>query len=182
MGASFASGASHLSFMIGTYFGKMRTKVALVEWRDQNSFVYIEQAYEGSKKATQTSEFKIKNLTFYKDFFGEISALRENGFQLIIVDFGPYKHESINIMNNLDIQLIVAHGDEWKVDELYHIFNSQEQPLFYNWKVVVPFGNKEEVKDINKRTKRKTYALGFHKDPFLWTKELKGEVEKILEL
>lgn len=160
----------------------MRTKVGLVEWREQKSFQYIEEAYEGSKKATQTSEFKIKNIMFYKDYFGEISALREKGYQLIIVDFGPYKHESINIMNNLDIQLIVAHGDEWKVHELYHIFNSEDQSLFYNWKVVVAYGNKEEVREINKNTRRKTYTLGFHKDPFLWTKEIKGEIEKILDV
>lgn len=182
MGASFGCGSSHLSFLLATYFGKMRTRVGLVEWREQGSFVYIEEAYEGSKKATTTSEYKIKNITFYKDYYGELSGLREKGNQLIIVDFGPYKHEYMNIMNNLDIQLIVSHGDEWKVNELYHIFNSEEQSLFYNWKVVVPFGNKEEVKEINRRTKRKTYTLGFYKDPFLWTKGLKGEVEKILDI
>jgi len=182
MGASFGCGSTHLSFLLATYFGKMRTRVGLVEWREQRSFVYIEEAYEGSKKTRLTSEFKIKNIMFYKDYFGEVSGLREKGNQIIIVDFGPYKHENLNVMNNLDIQLIAAHGDEWKANELYHMLSSEEQSLFYNWKVVVPFGNKEELREIKNRTKRKTYALGFYKDPFLWTKELKDEVEKILDI
>ncbi len=182
MGASYGCGSSHLSFSLASYFNKMRTKVGLVEWREQTSFVYIEEAYEGLKKAVHTREFKIKNITFYKDYFGEISGLKEKGNQLIIVDFGPYKHAHIPVMNNLDIQIIVAHGDEWKCHELYHILHSEEMALFYNWKVVVPFGNKEEIKSINRKTKLKTYTFGYHKDPFLWTKELKGEVEKILDI
>ena len=182
MGASFGSGASHLSFLLATYFSKIRTKVGLVEWREQNCFAYIEEAYEGSKKVIFTSEFKIKNMTFYKDYFGEISGLKEKENQLIIVDFGEYSYENIKVMNNLDIQILVAHGNEWKMNELFHIFESCEPSLFYNWKIVVPFGNKEEIKEIAKVTKRKTYNLSFYQDPFLWTKDLKGEVEKILDI
>ena len=74
MGASYGSGSSHLSFSLASYFNKMRTKVGLVEWRDQKSFVYIEEAYEGLKKAVSTREFKIKNITFYKDYFRPVPS------------------------------------------------------------------------------------------------------------
>lgn len=182
VGTSFGSGCTHLAFMLATYFSKLRTKVCLVEWKNQQSYICIEEAYEGLKHANTTSEFQIKNMTFYKEYYDEISALKEKGFQIIIVDFGPFKADYIKTMNNFDIQLLMCHGNEWKVKELFHLFDSFDASLFYNWKIVVPFGNKEEVHDIHKKTKRKTKKLSYHKDPFLWTKELKGEVEHILEV
>lgn len=167
---------------MATYFSKLRAKVCLVEWKDQHSFTCVEEAYEGIKRANDSTEFHIKNMTFYKNYFGEISALKEKGYQIIIVDFGPFKSDYIKTINNFDIQIMMCHGNEWKVKELYHVFESYEASLFYNWKVVVPFGNKEEIRDINRKTKHKTKMLSFYKDPFLWTKELKGEVEHILDL
>lgn len=113
---------------------------------------------------------------------GEISSLKEKGHQILIVDFGVYQPEFLTTINNLDIKFIVTRGEEWKVNELYYLLNSQEQADFYNWKIIVPFGVKEELKEIRRETKKKVSSFFFYKDPFLWTKELKNEIEKILEI
>jgi hypothetical protein len=179
MGTSYGVGASHLSFLLSSYFIKLRNKIAVVEWGKQDTFRWIEAAYEGKEMQSETS-FQYKKADFYKNYQGTMSALKDMGYAVIIVDFGPYNSRIMETFNAMDLKILVGHGNEWKAVEIEQVLALFEPLVTKTWKLVLSFGTKEEAQILHRQIRKKAVLMSYYKDPFLWTKEMREEVESIL--
>ncbi len=179
MGTSYGVGASHLCFMLATCLAKDRSRLAVVEWGRQETFRHIEQAYEGGGENGDDS-FIIKKTVFYKAYGGTIGEIKNSGFQIIIVDYGPYDRTKLAGFNEMDVKLLVAQANEWKLPELAALTGEWDESYWKNWQVVVPFGDKEEIRLIRRAFGIRAESIACCKDPFLWTRPLAEDMKKLL--
>lgn len=120
----------------------------------------------------------IKKRTFYKRYKGLLSDIKNGPFQVIIVDFGW--HNTIpKEFNDMDVRLIIGHGNEWKMWE-YEKFVLESRGKGHHY--VLNLGTIEEERLFHRLYKTKAISFPYMKDPFLWTKDLNGIVETLLKL
>jgi len=182
-GASFGVGTTHLAFAMGTYFNKLGVKTALIEdsGNRSSSFESVEEAYNGGVEREEAC-FRIKKMHFYKQFRGEVHRLKEEGYAILIVDFGVFSEKILEAFNRTDIKLFVGHGSEWKMKEIEMIFQQIELSDRSGWKLIIPFGDKTDIKQIKKDIGVIGIPFGYYKDPFLWCKSMSREIERILSV
>ena len=181
IGTSFGIGVTHFCLALNTYFGKNRSKVALVERSDTPAFSAIENAYEGKNVSDLTECFNIKKTKFYKDFKGPIGQIKDLDFQVIIIDYGEVSNRKIQEFNETDIRIVIGQGNEWKYLEIEGLNQQFSKDDMKNWKWVLNFGSKAEVSQLNKDYRVKAKTFKYYKDPFLWDKELSKNIASILE-
>ncbi len=177
LGTTKGSGSSHLTFALSTYFNKNKTQTALVERTTGVTFEKIEEAYEGLKFKAITSKFTIKKCTFYKNYKGLLSDIKNEKYQVVIVDFGfgtiPKE------FYDMDIKIIIGNGNEWKLHEFERFVNKKNTEKFTH---IINLGNTDEVNLFHRRYKSNAISFPYIKDPFLWDKQLNKVVESILNI
>lgn len=182
MGTSFGVGVTHLCLLLGTYFSQTRNKIALIEWRDQHTFSALEEAYEG-KMSAEDEPFNIKKVVYYKHFNQpNLSSLKDGTYEVLVIDFGEVNEKFFSIYNDLDIKLVVGHSNEWKYKEIEAVINRFERQLSLQWKFVLPFASRDELKFLSRCVKAKLFPMSFYKDPFRYDQNLVKEIENVLNL
>jgi len=185
MGASFGVGVTHLCLMLGSYFSQSRNTIALVEWKNQDSFTALQEAYEGKQLHDEPLEepFRIKKVDYYKQFSqGSLSTLKDGSYQVIVVDFGEVSESKATMFNEMDIKLLVGHGNEWKYKEIEAVLRRFDTTISHQWKVVLPFSTQEEIHIVKKITRQKIRGLSYCKDPFRYDETIAKEIEQLLSL
>lgn len=163
-----------------SYFIKNRNSIAVVEWGNQKTFEAIEMAYEGKAPKELQDSFVYKKARFYKNYSNSLSSLKDLGYSFILVDFGVFDFKVLERFNEMDIKIIVGQGNEWKASEVIELFSEFDDYMTKNWKVVLAYGTKEEERYIYHEIHKKPLLFSFCKDPFLWTNELKDDIERII--
>lgn len=206
MGTRFGVGVTHLCILLGTFFSHTRSKVALVEWKNQEAFSSIQEAYDGitaselnvqigMKQHVEKNNFMrnnlnnqeippfyIKKTAYYKRFnHPSLASLKDGKYQFIVVDFGEFSEAHMNVFNEMDIKLIVGHTNEWKYKEIERLIGRYPKSIHQQWKLVLPFANKDEVKVLSRSLNHQMFPLSFIKDPFLYEEKNFREIEYILQ-
>lgn len=180
MGVEKGVGTTHSSLMTASYYRKKGYSVAIVEWGEQEAFSRIRDIYEGGGSKSEEDVFVIKRIHHYPRFSEkQLSRLRKEGYQVIVVDFGKYQDFLLSYYNDLDLQLLVGHGIDWKIHELGQIVGSVPEPLCADWKILLPFGDDEERLDVQKLCNVKAFSIPFHKNPYQISKAVCVELNKI---
>lgn len=206
MGTRFGVGATHLCILLGTYFSHSRGKVALVEWKNQEAFSNIQEAYDGisaaelnvritngsrteinnymrsNKKEWEEPPFYIKKAAYYKRFnHPSLAPLKDGKYQFIVVDFGEYADSHMSAFNEMDIKMIVGHTNEWKYKEIEGLIAKYPKSIHQQWKLILPFASKDEVKVLSRTLTHKMFPLSFIKDPFIFEEKISKEIDYILQ-
>lgn len=181
MGTGACVGTTHSAILLATYFAKRRSSVTLCEWHGQNAFRRIRKAYEGCDDETSEERFKMRRI-HYEANVGEerLGHIRQEATGIIILDFGRFTVEKARTMGSLDKQYLVAQGIEWKMEDVDLALDSLSPESYKRWELVIPLGDGEEAKHMQRRYHKKATAIGFIKDPFSWSKELDDVAQQIL--
>jgi len=185
MGASFGVGVTHLCLLLGSYFSQSRNTIALVEWKNQDSFSALQEAYEGKQIQDEIPlvPFRIKKVDYFKQFSqGSLSTLKDGSYQVIVVDFGEVSESKAAMFNEMDLKILVGHGNEWKYKEIEAVLNRFDVYSSQHWKVVLPFSTQEEIKIVKKITHHKIRGISYCKDPFRYDEAIAKEIEQLLSL
>ncbi len=179
MGTASGTGTTHLSLILGTYFNKHKHKTAIVEHNESHAFSKIEEAYEGQGKILGQPTFVIKRMTFYKAYKETLTSLKNQDYSVIIVDFGRGTSRNYPILWDMDIQLLIGYGSEWRIHEFDPFINNG---LTKRVNYILNMGNRDEARWFQSKYKEKANHMFYYKDPFHWSKELDKEVVRILGL
>lgn len=179
MGTASGTGSTHLSLILGTYFNKHKHKTAIVEHNESHAFSKIEEAYEGQGKNLGQPTFAIKRMTFYKAYKEALTSLKNQNYSVIIVDFGRGSLRQYPLLCDMDVQIMIGYGSEWRIHEFDpYISHGLQNRTNY----ILNMGNRDEVRWFHSKYKVKAQHLFYYKDPFHWSKELDKEVIRILGL
>ncbi|MBN2220977.1 MAG: anti-sigma factor antagonist [Vallitaleaceae bacterium] len=181
MGVQKGIGTTHSSLLTAAYYRKRGYQVALIEWGEQEAFTRIKTMYEGGGQIKNEEGFIIKRIHHYPKFQEQhLNRIRKEGFHVIVIDFGCYQEALINYYNDLDMQLLIGQGIDWKVHEIDRILSNVSPQLCADWKILLPFGDEDEVYDVKKLSNLKTYYLPFHKNPYQLSKEVYTQLDYIV--
>lgn len=181
MGVQRGIGTTHSSLLTAAYYRKKGYQVALVEWGEQEAFGKIKNMYEGGER-TSDEGFVIKRIHHYPRFLElHLSRIRKEGFQVIVIDFGCYQESLLRYYNELDLQLLIGQGIDWKVHEIDRVLSNISPHLRLDWKILLPFGDADEIHDVKMLSKMKTYLVPFHKNPYQLSKEIYAELDVIFK-
>lgn len=179
---SYGVGVTHTCILLANYLSKQRGKISLIEFNKTNHFQNIEKGYEGLHyKPEQTNNFNIKGVTYYKQVSkNQLIELLSQSKDYIILDMGNECGESFNEFLRADIQLVVAHSNDWKIDELYNFYYKNKERLVKEIIWCIPFATKEDIKDIKKIVKGKVVPIPYHNDPYVKNKNITNAISKII--
>ncbi len=118
-------------------------------------------------------------MTFYKNYKESLTTLKNHTYSVIIVDFGRVTPRGYQSLRDMDIQLMVGYGSEWRIHEFASYVNSGVKNRV---KYLLNMGSHDEARWFTMKYKEKASPVFYYKDPFHWTRELDQEVEKILGL
>lgn len=179
MGTSRGCGTTHLVCTLATYFNKHRHQTAIVERQTSQTFTKIEEAFEGQNNLGSDPVFVMKKMTFFKQYKKPLAQIRNEGYSVVIVDYGSEKSIINHEILDMDIKIVVGYGNEWKLHEFQPYMDSElNKALIF----ALNLGSHEEAKWFKSEYSIKAFIIPFNKEPFLWTKVLDHKVEQLLGL
>ncbi len=189
IGTEKGAGVTHTSLLLARYFSKQRGKVAVVEWGDQDAIAMIRRTYEGQEGVSKSSHdfnepYVFRRVHYYEQGNDErIALVRRSGYQVVIVDFGEHEKKKEDMFNQMDMQLVVGRGNDWKyhkIEEYYQKIAYVNIQKYKDLILILTCGTKEEKRHLQQKVKGRIETVSFHKDPFAWGEKMKQEIEIIL--
>lgn len=172
IGAEHSSGTTHTSLIISNFLTNNGYKVAIVEANSHRDFQQIENVYEGLQNVQSgRNHFKIHGLEYYKSGRLDITELKERAYDYIVLDLGCYEEtEHLEEFLRAQVQIVTAHGSEWRQPQLYKFYDQFNQRDQTEWSYLIPFADNQTITDIKKVIRKsKVVSVPVHPDP--WEKQ-----------
>lgn len=181
LGVERGVGVTHTCVMLAEYLSKKK-KIALIELNDSLHFKEIASITKEKKEIVKRNFIYNRVHYFWDISFGQfLSQYREN-YEFLILDLGSY--QNINDMDEFiraDIRLVIGHGMDWKVREIYN-FNHENKNYDPNnsWCYVLPFMDKRSIKEVKSNISNRVFHLPYNINPFIPNQDTKKIFEQIL--
>lgn len=173
------TGTTHLSLMLACFLKKKGLEVAVIEANRANDFFAIEYAYEGGRGySSEESVFSIKGIDHFKSIQELNIPKIMNEYDFIILDLGEReKSHYFEEFFRTHIQIITAHGNEWKRNQITHfkkLYNKENQD---NWLFAIPYISENMLMEIKKEHFENSFRIPYQPDPY----ELEESTEIVFE-
>mgnify|MGYP003750945119 CR=1 FL=1 len=174
LGTHIGVGVTHLCLLLANYLSEwLGKKVAYIECYPRKDIQHLQYIYEGSEKGMEKGYFHIHRVTYFKCVRPmEIAEVIGGSYDCIILDMGTEFTKNQNEFLRCDLKLVISSLVPWKQQELEkflehtkHVKQSEE------WLYLIPFGQKEDIKQISKEMGRKFYSVPYEPDPFVLSAE-----------
>jgi len=114
---------------------------------------------------------------FYKAYTQDFNLLRDDGFDIIIIDYGLLSIKDRQAYCQCDIKFVIGSGNDWSIDGFQSYISFDDKGSF---KYLINFASGEELSLFTAIYGKKGKAVPFIKDPFLWNKKLHEFAENIM--
>lgn len=177
-------GVTHLGIMLSNYLSKHKGfRVAYLEMNREDDIKYLLYALEEDMdKLCEANHFSIFNTTYYKNVRDpELIEILNEDYEYFILDFGTDFNKNKNELLRCDVKLVIGSLTEWKRKYLVQfIDNKRELPSFSNWKYLIVFGQRKDLRIASSEFHIKLNQIGYEPDPFLLSKESKDLFQKLI--
>ena len=181
VGVHAGVGVTHSVLLIANYLRRQKLKIAIIELNGSRHLERIERAYEGMGfDSMATESFRIKQVTYYKNIQkNQLIELYKLNYDVIILDIGQRLNDHAEDYQMADVPIIIGQTVDWKREELNEFLIKWQQWIGERTKWLMPFATEGEVKEFSRNNDQKAYGLDFVHDPFVKSKVIDQQLEKL---
>lgn len=174
-------GVTHFSLLLAHCLVKLRLKVVLCECNSSGAYGRIQWAYEGVEPEHE-GMFRAKGIDYHKSLsHDDYENICMEPYDVIIADMGnldirQYRSEFVRA----DESWLVGTYSDWKRHDYDAYIRDNADMLTKRCRLLVNYGDKEEVRTLGRHSGMSVFAMPFIKDPFVRSKEGRSFIHSLL--